>query len=445
MPNAGIYIYVAGETPGWQRVGATQVSMVQAAAATAQAWAESETAPGGSGTMSAKSWAQQAAGFADMLASNDKFVERTSAPNFPIWRAALADRLVGNGFAYLMACGDSTTAFGGGGANLRRFSWPRYLTDRLNEMGLPASDDSIFGCGRQFDPGAPGFDPRISVSANYEDSRITATGDDVRSYSGTGNPSAGGDMFWLTNAGTSALRFLPRRAANLIDVIVVVSPGFGQITCRLNGSSPLPLVGTSQTYFDCNGASALAIATFQAPAAVIGNVDIARNGVGGEAVVPGIICRDSSRPAVHVINGAFGGAKAQDWNSSAHPWSPKNVIGLLRPHLCIVSCGANDRAAGRTASDFLGDMFGIVSKVREVGDAMLIKQHPLSDEWPNPSLTPQYEAQIESLDMPTIDLRRRWVDYATANARGFYIDTVHPSPRGEADIVPPIAAAIMNA
>lgn len=335
-------------------------------------------------------------------------IRRPACTDLPHWRAARARVLQGIGGARIVALGDSLTAGGSTEAgSLQAAAYPTMLARLLG---------SVYGAGPmgfmggKYGSGISAYDPRITLGAGWtavEASTVAVLGGQAIE----------------NNTTTNAFTFAPGQAWDTAEVYVA---GIGV------GSLSLSIGGAATNYNPTVGAVTKIIYT----AASLGAHTLTIARVSGDVQVLGIICTDSTTPAVTVINAARGGYEVGDYLDSTDFYSPANVLPTLDADLFLVEIGINNRNADLAPASYRSQLDALLALLPADADVLLIASASpapggLTYAWS------EYVAQMNEaaavIGTPFFDLTIAMGDRATIEAQGWNSDGVHLTRAGLAE------------
>jgi lysophospholipase L1-like esterase len=140
---------------------------------------------------------------------------------------------------------------------------------------------------------------------------------------------------------------------------------------------------------------------------------------------------DSTNPnIVRVLPAGVGGSQANQWANApaATQFGGQAFISAVAPDLTVISLGINDDAAGRTASQILGDVNTLAARAKVSGDVLLMSA------FPHPSATSldAVNAAYLASTYPYVDLAFRY-GYTMLSAGLMTTDQTHPNALGYGD------------
>jgi lysophospholipase L1-like esterase len=339
------------------------------------------------------------------------------------FRSALAARRVGGTSPVrILFPGDSTSAgYGAVGsatyAGCAAKSFPAYFAQILTASGIPAQYASF--CGAGCDETATGgtlpvYDPRVTLGSGWAS---TATQQGVL-----------GRRYIRNNSTTGVLSFAPGVEFDRIEIVHTNSGQFtvdigGAVLATVNASTPL-----ARTVVNCTAGT--------------NTVNIAR--VSGDIFILSVNCYLSTGTTLSIINGGNPGATSATVANAA-TYNSLDAIGVIAPHLSVISLGINDINAQRSAAQFKTDMAAIIDKCQLSGDVALVSFIPFNSTYYS-TFAAAYLAAYRELAAEKgclfVDQTARFGSYADASAHGYYFDNVHPVAAGYNDFSAAIVSAL---
>ena len=329
----------------------------------------------------------------------------TGLPNWRKARAAVLQRIGG---ARILCLGDSLTAGGSTEAgSLQAAAYPTMLARLLGNV-YPATAAGFYG--GKYGSGISAYDPRLTLGAGWtavEASTVAVLGGQAIENTTT----------------TNALTFAPGVAWDTAEV-TVAGIGAGSLGLSIGGAvtNYSPTVGVVTTI------------TYTAASLAAHTLTIAR--VSGDVQVLGIVCTDSTAPAVTVINAARGGYEIGDYLDSTDFYSPANTLPNVTADLCLVEIGINDRNAELAPASYRAQLSALLDLLPAASDVVLIASASpspgaLTYAWSEYVEQMRLEADSRGLDL--IDLTVAMGDRTTIEAQGWNSDGVHLTRRGLAE------------
>lgn len=351
-------------------------------------------------------------------------------------RAALARHRAGVGPAKVAFLQDSTGAGVGsnpaaGNTDIRRRAYPAVLAQILKDRyGLKTTARSFWGDGWE-------------TAANLEtaDPRLDGLGAGGWSVYTTMVP--GGHALRDTTTTSPPLTFTPSTtvATDLLDVWVVVYPGYGDLVISTGGVYN----GGGST----NGPAGIKRYTAtRALSTAPWVIQKSSTTAGVDLIVIGAQARVSADNEVQIWNMGAAGSKVLDWAGPNEAWNAKNALKHpdLSPDLTSIGLTINDWAQGTTETVYKNALATLVEGGLFTGDVLL--QVGVPSNTGTASLARQAEvagwmlAIAEQYDVPCIVWPDRWVSQSFDPMRGLYYDGLHPSNVGYQDIAETLARVI---
>jgi lysophospholipase L1-like esterase len=337
------------------------------------------------------------------------------------WQRAIARVRAGTGRARLLVLGDSTNCGAGAGlGGMCRLhgayanGWPQLLA-RLAAPLVPFSANSLVGTQGVTEVAPELYDPRVAPGAGWAAASNTGT--------------VGGGLWGFTGSTASAFAFTPTGAFDTLTIRYAQQPRFGSFTVTLDGGPPLGSVATS-------GVPAYKAVTYRVPPGA-GTVNILP-GADGRLFIGAIEASNSAVPAADVLQGAWFGARAQNFSNAGTPWAPLNAIPLFAPDLTVINLTINDSNKSTAPGEYQLQMQQIISAARQTGDVLLMVGAPSKTVQALDGTLDSFIAIINLLALtngcPVLDLKQRWGGYAEAQAAFPYCDSLHPGALAYQDV-----------
>lgn len=345
-------------------------------------------------------------------------------PTLTKYRKARAAYLSGSARLKIACIGDSTTAGMGSNGSLfgsaRIKSYPNYLAAALQAKDTRLITNLASRIGSQNVSDAT-YDPRLVLG------------------SGWGNVIAcpGGDTF-TNNSTTNALAFSPGAAVDTVDVYYIVAGAGGSFTIDIGGAT---LATISQSGAAALGKTTVALGSLTTPT-------INAKRVSGTVWIIGFDAYNSAVPDVAIWNLGVSSKKVADLANATDPYGPLNGTKSMAPHLIILDIGINDWLAPTSLSAFAASYLTLATQYQTVAD--VIVKIPIPSIASSVSVATQltYIAAMKSvattLNLPVIDMTQRFVSQATADAAGYYFDTIHGNALNYADQADIIATVLTS-
>lgn len=327
---------------------------------------------------------------------------RFAVAGLPLWSAAVRRAEAGLGHARLVCIGDSTTA--GFGTVLRAGSWPRQLAGLMSSRG--GRETNLFSTANL----SGSYDPRIVRGAGW--SAISSKG-------------LGGFMLINTTT-TNPMTFTPQAAWDTCDLYAQSSQAIRVSiagTAEISVAANVTVAGCSIRRFSITAAAA-----GLAPGAHSVSVRYDPTSV----VFVGFDCHEAAR-GIDVVNVGVSGWASADFTGDT--FRTAACLPLVRPDLTLIAIGINDwnLATPVTEATFKANIQSLITRAKVTGDVLLIIPNDLgSANAGNRAAYAQYLRDLSTTNglPPPIDLMDALGSYATANAAGDMIDTLHPSIQG---------------
>ncbi len=333
---------------------------------------------------------------------------KTKAPKF---RRAMANARAGVGAtnSSILCIGDSTTRGRNSGitANLQyKAAYPHVMAGALtSKLGVKFGRDCWMGEGN--------MDP--------QDERLSVTG-----FIASGG-GLGGFCYFTTSAAT--LAFTPAGAWDAAEIFYVKT-STSDFDVTIGGSPPDSGADASEA----TGANSYIVTSGEA--AAVQALSIAW--VAGTLRIMGIRCYNTAVPEITVFNcGVSGGTAAQTTGLNAST-GPETWMGYLAPALSILDYGINEYRNGVTLAAYKASMVTVIERLMLSGDVIIKTPMPDSSAPPIGIAQSAYVDIARDLaavyDLPLIDTFEIWGSYAAGDALGYYVDTVHGTARGYANV-----------
>lgn len=342
----------------------------------------------------------------------------------------------GVGTAHIECFLDSITA--GAGADGHVGAWPTLINQKFSALngyvgtGIIPLHDPI------------GTDPRVTLSAG-----VVAVND--------WGPYGFGAL--RMDATTQSIRLAPT-VCDSVTLWLLRTEARGEV-----------FVGaTSQGFFDCTEPRGDVLYTIKAtptqwPGVVkvefpftgaISREIILKPTVNGQNIfVVGMETKVNSTRSIRVSNSARGGAQMAQVVTDDQTMGYRGMaqtLDIWRPDIAIIMAGINDFQNHVPLGTFRARMITFLNRqVANGGTTILVAPpRPNFDHIPGDHiLTPPLDAYISVLydmadayNIPLVDIAHKWTDYATAAAKGWYADYVHPNRAGHAAMANAIYEAV---
>ncbi len=364
---------------------------------------------------------------ARIIAASDRatlLVDR--ALKLPRFRAALAKTLSGQGNTRIYMPGDSKTMGRGAGANgldqaniagARPFCTPLVFGKLLGQrLGLEVNTDSIHGLHGTSIRDYPLYDTRVSIGADIVQGNVF---------------SAGGDLLRFNAGTTGKYALTPVIAFDKFEIVCFGSSGNGVLAVSIDGGSTV--LGT----IDCNKTTTQMFSTTFTVAKGNHTISVYYSSGTGPAFMQSIIPYDSTKSVIQILLGGSSGSVSSNWSQSASVYQPSSSgVSILAPHLTIYAIGTNDKTAGTATSATKANIQTFANKVLQSSDLVLCCPTMRSTD------TTQQIADMRTMfkelgsgnSCLVIDDSARFGTYAASSALGFWLDSVHETKAGYADL-----------
>lgn len=347
-----------------------------------------------------------------------------SAPQLNHWRAALARVSAGTGRGRLLLVGDSTTTGAGAGTSgttnlVGAFAKSRttYLTKRLNDLGIPTSNNSFISDQNVTAQGVtlPSYDPRIAMGANW------ALGVD-----GT----IGGRIIAYSTGAVNNFSFTPVGAIDTFIVYWIRTTALGSCTANVDGGSSLGTITMGGV------AASIQTSTFTVTKGTH-TINLVPNNDGALYLLA-IIAYDSTTPAIDIIQAGVYGATSANWNSTGQAWHPILMFPTLLADLTIDQLTINDSNGGTTPATYTTNMQAVITAELLSGDVILESGIPSNTTQATNGTLAAIIAALRALavgnKLPFFDINARWTSYVVTNPIMPYFDLLHATTVGYADV-----------
>jgi hypothetical protein len=368
-------------------------------------------------------------------------------PNFvyrstPTWKTAAARIKAGTGRGRIVCIGSSSTSgigAGSGGANnsigARLYSYPHLLAPALTELGIPASEESVFGDSNIPTAHAityPQYDPRVTFPTpgfTYPGSIYISAGCNFRRVTGAGNAGA-------------ADAFSPLTGFDRFTLFGIRNTNQSPLTVQVDGET----VGTFDTD---SGDLALYSQTFSCELG-IHTIKLIRPNENTTSGWIGIIAWDSSVPAVDIVQASASGTTISFHDDNTQLWYPRQMLTIkLAADLVIIQSVNNDANNATATANYHDTVTALAQHFINAGvDVLLMTSLPPNDSRiSNTLMCNAALAQVaEELQLPFFDLFT-WLggSWAAANESYGMTDSLHGSAalyQAEAGIVAQVLQAL---
>lgn len=336
-------------------------------------------------------------------------------------RAGMAAAANGERNCLVGVFGPSTTAgqSTGGGLTQAVNAWPMQLADQLQSSGINAGANNIFS-----DKGSWG---QAQTIANFltGDGRVSATG-----AMGLGGTKAfGGNAFSVTAAGS--LLFTPQKPVTKFEIVWRDNAAGRSFNVAIDGGAT--------TLIATGGVAAIRRTVVAATALDIHT--IVASWVAAGVTIIGVHAYDDTngRKEISILNGGISGAQSLRFNDDTDIAAGFTATLAAFPFDFAIYDDApiNDWRNGVAVATSKANALAWVQKVKDAAIDPILTT-PLWDNGTG-SLSAQQDSYAAMLfevatekDVPLIDIRAAWGSYVSANARGWYSDSVHPTSAGYA-------------
>jgi lysophospholipase L1-like esterase len=326
----------------------------------------------------------------------------------PLFQAAINRSRAGGAPAKIACLGDSTVAGGQGdatnGANLAN-SWPLQVGQSLaTALGLSFSAKSMWGRNNYTSITYPTYNTETDFGSS--------------GWTSEGNFGLGG-YYWLNSSTTDHLTYSPSTPVDTIDVYYYRNPGqVASVSISVDGGTA-DVVSTS-------GTAALLKRTYSL---TLGVHTIAIWRTSGSLRFAGFEAYDSTA-RLRVANMGASGSATSEWVSQPVSFGPLMALPVYAPDLTTIALGLND-LTGWDQSVWSSRINSLIDAAKLSGDVIIVSQQLRS------GTTVQQQVHSTILDIgkarriPVIDLSALFVNYGTANANGYMLDSLHLNLSGE--------------
>jgi len=359
--------------------------------------------------------------------------------NLPIFKAAMAGVRAGTGRGKIVIIGDSTSMGAGAGtsgtSNLNgaaQKSWPQGL-HRFNSAPNYLSSNSWWAT-QGFD-GAAGitfsnYDSRILLGANWAPNLTTLGGKVIRYAPGAVNN----------------LSLTPTYAFDTFIPCFLKNNGNGTCTANVDGGASLGTINTNSL-----GALIWASQVFTC-AKGIHTINIVPNN-DAQMFFGGIICYDSTVPALDVIQCGVYGATAATFIPNVNVYDAMPTLRFLAPVLTIDALTINDSNNGTALATYLVNKQIIATNAKVSGDLIEMVGPPSNTtQATDGTLDGFISGPIATLcrtnNAPILNMKALWGSYANIQPTFPYFDALHVTQPGyqgpPANGYPDIDTAVAN-
>jgi len=377
------------------------------------------------------------AGLATALPQQGAPVYFRKPANLRRWQAALAKQRAGTYRPRVAFIGDSKD-YGYGAGTSSGNTWsdgaePRskiaHVVRLLNASGIPASRQSTFGTGGS---------ATVAIKQAY-DARLSEM-----SAWGGGPISFGGPMWQLSSTAAGGQRgtFTPEGSVDSFDVFWRISAGLAPIKVTIDGTATV--VDTLVTA----GAAGFGKKTISAGSLGAHTINLYRDVAPAPHLI-GIIARNSTVPAIDILNGGVPGVTALFHTSTNGTWATANALATLACDLVIIQLGSNDLNTGVSVETYTANMQDIVTKAKVAG-ADVVLEVPTFGNAGGYGTDAQREIFRQALiglgatnGCIVVDHAARFGTWAQANALGLMKDAIHETEPGYADEALALVSALV--
>lgn len=349
-----------------------------------------------------------------------RYVAQSDATPFPLAKLArkIANQRSGASTANIKLCfdGDSHTAgvgcgSGGGSYNLNNaapYTHSAIVGRLLAAQGFSVYSDAWFG--------AKG----TGIALNAYDPRFALTGTwDARQVVGA---SLGSGVYGTATVGATMV-FTPNGAWDTCDVYTVRDTSMA-------GAVAISAAGATTQSVGFQGTAGWIKTTLTKSSPSTGAITITvTTGMDSYAGINGIVCRDSTKPGVEILNTAAGGATWAMNNKVSKPYSHGSARATLAPDVLLVDMIHNDLKANTPLAAWLASWQTFVNAHKATSDILVYVGFPGSDSrfaTVMPSWIDALRAQLAVDGINLFDWRNLYGQtYAEANAAGLTNDVDH--------------------
>lgn len=336
------------------------------------------------------------------------------------FRTALNRVKAATGRGKIVVIGDSTSMGAGAGTsgttNLNgaaQKSWPQGL-QRFIAAPNYLSANSWWGT-QGYDSAAgitlTGYDTRLAQGANWAPNLATLGGKVIRYAPGAVNNFS----------------FTPTYAFDTIIVYMLKNNGNGTATINIDGGASLGTINTNS-----GGALLWATQTFTV-AKAIHTINIVPNN-DAQMFFGGILCYDSTVPAIDVIQTAVYGSTASVFTPNVNVYDQIPTLKFIAPDLTIIDLTINDSNAGTALATYQANLQTIITAAKVSGDVLLMVGPPSNTAAATNGTLDTYIAVLRALAeinvCSIVDMKQLWGSYAAIQATYPYLDTLHPQTGG---------------
>jgi hypothetical protein len=345
-------------------------------------------------------------------------------PSTPVglatFKAALARVKAGTGRGKIAVIGDSTSMGAGAGTsgttNLNGAairSWPQGM-QRFNSSPNYLASNSWWGT-QGYDGAAgitlTGYDTRLAQGANWAPNLSTLGGKVIRYAPGAVNNFS----------------FTPTSAFDTIVAYFLKNNGNGTCTINVDGGSSLGTINTNS-----GGALVWATQTFTV-AKGLHTINLVPNN-DAQMFFGGLLCYDSTVPAIDVMQTAVYGATAATFTPAVNVYDPINALKFIAPDLTIIDLTINDSNNGTALATYQSNLQTIITAAKVSGDVLLMVGPPSNTTQATNGTLDTYIAVLQGLcasnTCSLLNMRALWGSFAKVQSTYPYLDTLHPQSGG---------------
>lgn len=339
----------------------------------------------------------------------------------PKWRIAAGRVNAKTGDATIVCVGNSITSgsFSGGAASTKRtLSYPTFLAQKLNSIGLPAESENFLGDG--FGGNLATADARLSIGTSFADH--------------TNFYSIGGCPFQATT-NTSPLTWTPSTPVNAFDIWYIQTVAASSFSWAIDGGSATTIVTT--------GAGQLLQKVTVNAAGPVGMHTLSLLQVSGTPQIQGIDAYNNTIKQVHVINAGWPTSTGFNQSDQNQAYSPANAVASssLGVDLYIYEpTWINDLNGGNTPAQFLTFHQTAITAMKASGaDVVLLIANPISIAVQTLAAQTAYIQNIFTLaannTLLVVDIFDRFVSYEFSQPLGYFSsNNTHPLGAGYSDM-----------
>ena len=340
----------------------------------------------------------------------------TLAQSLPKTRKALARSRSGGADVVHLVMGDSTTMGDGAGTGTNGFvgarnrSLAQCLAREVGGVRYPTSSDSFMGNQLLTGVTMAQYDPRLNLGAWAPDNTLIKT--------------LGGYIFKAASSGAT-LAFTPVGIFDSFDLYTVGYNGGGQVTVNVDGGSTLATwtdsaSGVFKTTVSCaRGTHTINIVTTNATA----------------VYVHGVICHDSQRPAINVLQCGQSGDNLGQFVNNVGVYNVYGMLTAIAPDIITLNFNINDMRVPTAEATYRANYQKLIDACKVLGDVVLTFSHYVDTAQASQATQEAYKGYVQSLAASNglIFVDRSvttGATYAIANAAGYMYDALHPNALG---------------